>query len=248
MYSRIPKPELDSGILLPSEGRADGLFFSSLDHETSFYILRHGQSEGNATLTFQGLIDYPLDEVGANQAKAAGTWLKDKKVDAILCSPLSRASSTASIIATTCGGPEPILFSGLVEVDVGIFSGVSIERAKLEYPDIYRRFQYSSWDAVPEAEPSSRLYERAMMSWNRLRELAESGARTIVCVAHGGTIQWLIRSTFGVSTWLPLVPSSNCGISKYDVVPTSPGDPAFVQWSLINFKAPHVDKGIQPVF
>jgi broad specificity phosphatase PhoE len=241
-------PELDSGILATPDGRADGLFFSSLDQETSFYVLRHGQSEGNATLTFQGHIDYPLDEVGESQARAAGHWLADKKVDAILCSPLVRASSTASIIARICNVPDPISFPGLVEVDVGIFSGVSIERAKQEYPDIYRRFQYSSWDAVPEAEPSSRLYKRAMMSWLKLREMAGNGARTIVCVAHGGTIQWLIRSTFGVSTWLPLVPSSNCGISKYEVVPTSPGDPAFVQWSMINFKAPHVQTGIKPVF
>lgn len=226
----------------------DGCFFSPILRETAFYIVRHGQSEGNATLTFQGRLDYPLDAVGRGQAQGAAEWLAGKSVDAVVSSPQRRASSTAAIIAAACGLGEPLFLPSLVEVDVGIFSGIDWETARARYPEIFGEFRYRSWDAVPEAEHSRSMYARAVASWARMRDLAVGGARTIVCVSHGGLIQWLIRSTFGVRTWLPLIPSSNCGISRLDVEPTGPGLPAFIQWSLVNFEAPGVGPGVKPVF
>ena len=121
---------------------------------------------------------------------------------------------------------------------MGIFSGIDMETASALHPGVFGEFRHRSWDAVPGAEHSRSMYARAVASWIRMRELAEEGARTIVCVSHGGLIQWLIRSTFGVRTWLPLVPSSNCGISRLDLEPTGQGAPAFLQWSMINFLAP----------
>jgi broad specificity phosphatase PhoE len=226
---------------------ADGGFFASLDHPASFYIVRHGRSEGNATMTFQGRLDYPLDELGRGQAAAVADWFSGMKVDVVLTSPLARASETAAIIASALG-LTPIVVPSLVEVDVGIFSGISAGRAEAEHAEIFREFEYRSWDAVPGAEDSARMYSRAIASWKKMRELAEDGARRIVCVSHGGSMQWLIRSTFGVRSWLPLIPTSNCGISHYEVEPTSQGNPAFAQWSRINYAAPRVEPGSKPVF
>ena len=226
----------------------DGRFFGSISHDTTFYILRHGQSEGNATMTFQGRMDYPLDAKGIEQAHAAAAWLAEKHVDAIVTSPLRRASVTASVIAETCGLGDPVILPSLVEVDVGVFSGIDLQAARVRNPEVFNEFYYKSWDAVPEAESSDSMYARAVASWMRMRDLAEKGARTIVCVSHGGLIQWLIRSTFGVHSWLPLIPTSNCGISQFDVENISSGSPAFVQWSTINFRVPALDAGIKPVF
>jgi len=256
MYPRIELSGLDSGSsscgetdpFASTDIAADGKFFSSLPRDTTFYIVRHGQSEGNATLTFQGRLDYPLDARGLEQAKAAAAWLAEKKVDAVVSSPQRRASVTASIIAKACGRAEPLLLPSLVEVDVGIFSAIDMDTARLRYPEIFSEFRYRSWDAVPEAEHSPSMYRRAISSWMRMRDLAIEGAKTIVCVSHGGLIQWLIRSTFGVKTWLPLIPSSNCGISQFDVEPTGYDLPAFTQWPLINFRAPDVGVGIKPTF
>jgi hypothetical protein len=49
---------------------ADASFFSSIEHETHFYLVRHGESEGNARRTFQGRLDLPLAESGRGQARA----------------------------------------------------------------------------------------------------------------------------------------------------------------------------------
>ncbi len=226
----------------------DGSFFSALPHETRVYVMRHGQSEGNATFTLQGRLEYPLDELGLEQAKAAAAWLADKQVDAIVSSPQRRAAVTASTVAEACGLPEPEYLPSLVEVDVGLFQGLTMTEAGSRHPEIFGQFRYRSWDGVPGAEHSPAMYARAVASWARIRDLAIHGRRCIVCVSHGGLIQWLIRSTFGVKTWLPLIPTSNCGISQFDIEPTGQGLPAFVQWSRINFKAPSVSQGARPVF
>jgi len=237
----------DAGLAACVGTVVDGRFFSSILN-TTFYILRHGQSEGNATMTFQGRMDYPLDAKGLEQAHAAAAWLAGKSVDAIVASPLLRASKTASIIATACGLGDPLLLPSLVEVDVGIFSGIDMPTARAKNPEVFSEFHHRSWDAVPEAETSDSMYARAVASWIHMRKMAENGARTIVCVSHGGLIQWLIRSTFGARSWLPLLPCSNCGISRFDVETFAPGSPAFVQWSMINFMAPAVEAGAKPLF
>ena len=42
----------------------DASFFSALEAETSFLLIRHGQSEGNARNIMQGRLDLPLDGQG----------------------------------------------------------------------------------------------------------------------------------------------------------------------------------------
>ena len=252
MYSRleIPEPCAAPAALSPEDPFAeiaDGSFFASLDHPVSFCIVRHGRSEGNATMIFQGRLDYPLDAMGHRQAEAAAAWLSGNGADCVLTSPLKRAFDTASIIASAIGTTPLVLYS-LIEVDVGVFSGIPARQAEAEQAEIYRQFEYLSWDAVPGAENSRKMYCRAIASWKKMREVAEGGATTVVCVTHGGTMQWLLRSTFGARSWLPLFPTSNCGISQYDVEPTAAGKAAFVQWSRMNFAAPGVESGSRPVF
>jgi broad specificity phosphatase PhoE len=227
---------------------ADGRFFASIERPASVYVLRHGQSEGNATGTFQGKIDFVLDERGREQAKAAAAWLAGQSIDAIVASPQKRAAETASLIASACGIQEIGFLDSLVEVDVGVFGGLTFESSKIKYPDVFEEFQYLSWDAVPGAESSKDLYQRAIRSWAAIRDLAEQGFQKICCVSHGGLIQWLMRSTFGANSWLPLIPTSNCGISRFDIEPTGKGNPAFIQWGMINFKAPGSGREAKPVF
>lgn len=252
MYARYESEELEFLLGADFEASlsevADGSFFSALNHETNIYFLRHGQSEGNARMTYQGRLDYPLDETGIAQAQDAAQWFSDKAVDVLVSSPQKRASMTAQIIARECGLASVDFQPSLVEVDVGIFSGIDVETAKTTHPEIFQEFYHKSWDAVPGAESSKSMYSRAIASWKHLRDCAEQGARTIICVTHGGLIQWLVRATLGVHTWLPLIPSSNCGISQYVIQPIAVNKPAFVQWAMINFKAPSLRKEVKPVF
>lgn len=216
---------------------ADAAFFSTLEAETRFYIVRHGQSEANARSVVQGLRDFPLDASGRAQAAAVGAWLAGEGIAEVLCSPLSRAAETARIIARAAGLGEPRVEPTLVELDVGVFSGLSLEEARSRFPEAYADFESRSWDGVPGAESSALLYDRAMEAWSRLRERAASGSRALAVVSHGGFIQWLFRSTFGCRSWMPLLPTGNCCVFELLVAPTGGGRPAYLQWRRVNFQA-----------
>jgi broad specificity phosphatase PhoE len=250
MYPRFePKSVPDSSLIeaLQRE-QADGAFFSSLDHDMSVFALRHGQSEGNARNTYQGRLDYPLSAHGEEQARAAGEWLRQFSPDCIIASPMQRARRSAEIVADLVH-VDHIEFSDLlIEVDTGIFSGIDADTAARTYPALRDRFYMESWDAIPDAEPSQSMYGRAILAWRRIRELGMGGASRIVCMTHGGLLQWLMKSTLGVHRWLPLLPMSNCGISQYEIEIVKKNSPAFVQWTKINFHPPHAPEGPKPVF
>jgi broad specificity phosphatase PhoE len=228
------------------ESAADSIFFSPLRAETHFYIVRHGQSEGNAKRIFQGLLDLSLVDEGREQARSAGAWLAAQGVQAVFASPLLRAAETGRIIADACGAP--LRFDEtLRELDTGVFSGLGFEESRFRYPEAYSGFKWRSWDAVPGSEKADVLYERAMRAWTFLRDgavalesehdrLSSGDPVKIVAVSHGGFIQWLLRSTFGCLSWMPLVSTANCGIFELFVDPTEAG-PAYVQWRRMNFVA-----------
>jgi broad specificity phosphatase PhoE len=231
---------------------ADAAFFSCLPAPVRFYIIRHGQSEANARKIVQGRRDFPLDDSGRLQAAALGSWLAPTGIETILSSPLKRASETAAILALALGLPDPVILDNLAEIDVGSFSGLSLDEARIRFPEIHAEFERSSWEGVPDAERAADLYERAMDVWKVLRERALAGASRVACVTHGGLIQWLFRATFGWRAWMPLVPTWNCGVFELLVEPVAAGAGkpagARVYWERINFQAPSPVEGIAPVF
>ncbi|KAF0293969.1 Fructose-2,6-bisphosphatase TIGAR [Amphibalanus amphitrite] len=64
-------------------------------------LVRHGQSEGNKQGVIQGQSDYPLSELGVQQAQTLRAHLDSRGVsfDAVYSSDLSRARQTADIVA-----------------------------------------------------------------------------------------------------------------------------------------------------
>jgi broad specificity phosphatase PhoE len=232
---------------------AGSSFFASLERETRFYIIRHGQSEGNARRIFQGRLDLPLDEAGRAQARDLGLWLAREGIDALVSSSLSRAAETADIVARACG-VEAVRDESFAELELGIFTGLGFEESRKMHPKVFADFLGRSWEAVPGAEKAELLYLRAMKGWSVLRDRALAGAGSIACVSHGGFIQWLVRSTFGGRAWMPLLTTANCGVFELIAGPRAGGS-AYLQWKLLNFQAPPdasasrgIDEGVKPMF
>ena len=80
--------------------------FDILDYKepvTKIYFVRHGQTKANKNGLIFGQWDLPLNQTGIKQAKKTAEKLakiaRKEKIDAILCSPLTRTKQTASIIA-----------------------------------------------------------------------------------------------------------------------------------------------------
>lgn len=219
--------------------------FSDLRNPTRFTFVRHGESVANSQRVIQGHANSQLSESGREHARAAAAWLAEQKVDIVFSSPLDRSRETAEIIAGGIRVPDPTVMDDLKELDTGSFSGLSLSQASTDDPDLYSRFRIHSWDAVPGAESRASLLNRARTVWDTLIDCANDGRRHIVCVSHGGMLQWLIKSTFPSPDhrWMPVFRMANCGISVLTAESTSadhdgdlPDGTGFVAyWDLINY-------------
>jgi len=221
-------------------------FFSSLKTPVNFYLLRHGQSEGNAGKVMQGREEFPLSEEGRLQAAARGRCLKtilaasgNTGKTLLFSSPLSRARETAEIIARETSVSAPLCRNELLEMSLGIWSGKIFDQVRKEDAALWDNFAVRSWDAIPGAESSSALYERALLAWAMMRDAAiEQKADKVIAISHGGLLQWLIKTTMQNRSWFPLFPTSNCGLSKLFVEPRGQG--VYLFWEEINSPVPSI--------
>ena len=220
-------------------------FFCGLKNTLNFYIIRHGQSEGNAAKILQGRGEYPLSSEGRLQAAARSQLFKTALTGAALgktlffSSPQLRAKETTEIIVKANPG-EPVYLDELMEMSLGVWAGKTWDEVKNDDPSLWSAFAARSWDAIPDAESSSELYDRSMRVWAILRDAAiNSDAENIIVVTHGGLIQWLIKSTFQCRSWFPLLPISNCGQFKLNVKPHSTEKSAYLCWEEIDSTLPN---------
>ena len=106
------------------------------------YFIRHGQTNDNSLGIRQGSeIDSDLNELGRQQAKKSGKYLKkyrikDKNFDCIISSPMKRAIETAEIIGKELKITKKIeVFDELIELRRGKMSGLAEDnkyRKKIE--------------------------------------------------------------------------------------------------------------------
>lgn len=146
-------------------------------------LVRHGQSEGNATGVVQGHTDFGLSELGVRQARATAGRLTELPVDRILTSPLTRAAETARIIAGERGieiEREP----ALLEYDIGEASGLTGPQIRERFPDVLDAFARGERPVFPGEEGRDVFHTRLGGLLERLKMEDE----TVVAVAHGGVV------------------------------------------------------------
>jgi probable phosphoglycerate mutase len=149
---------------------------------TRFLLVRHGQSEWNASGRWQGQADPPLTDLGRLQAvhAAAGIGM----VDAIYASTLDRAAETAAIISAELGVGPVLVDEALRERDAGEFSGLTRAEIDDRYPGYL-----ANGKRPPGWEPDDELVARASAV---LRGIAtEVGDGDVLVVTHGGVVMAL---------------------------------------------------------
>src|SRR5215831_17829594 len=106
---------------------------------TTILVVRHGESEGNAERRFGGHGPTPLSERGRAQARALGRVLANEPPpDAVYSSDLPRAVETAAIVMATGGrGGTVIETPALRERSVGVFTDMTFDEARTQFPDAY---------------------------------------------------------------------------------------------------------------
>jgi broad specificity phosphatase PhoE len=163
---------------------------------TTIVLVRHGETDWNRERRFQGHADVSLNEAGRRQARALADELADESFAAAYSSPLRRALETAAIIAERL----EITFEasdGLMEVDVGSWSGLTTTEVEQRFPDGFARWVETRADGWTDGETYDELGVRVVAD---LHEIARRhpGER-VLAVTHGGAIRSVLAVIAGVS-------------------------------------------------
>lgn len=164
-------------------------------HErTRLLVVRHGQSEWNASGRWQGHADAPLDRTGELQAAEAAEVLG--AFDAIWSSDLGRAHRTAQIIAALHGVGPVVVDARLRETDVGPWEGLTHQEVEQGWPG------YLAERRRPDGfEPYEHAAARVMAALADIAT-AHAGGEVLV-VSHGGVIRATRRAVGAEAPHLP---------------------------------------------
>ncbi len=141
---------------------------------TTFYFVRHGESEANAAGRFAGRSDSPLTERGRRQAEVVADTLADTKFDRIVATPLHRSLDTAKVIAKRMGMPVEIE-RDLIEIDVGDKTGAAWDEVAA-LPD-WRDDGFVAW---PNGETLDQVLARSLQTLRRLARETPGGTVLVV--------------------------------------------------------------------
>lgn len=161
------------------------------------YLVRHGETDGNAQQWYQGSTDVPLNARGIVQAKYLGDFLKDEQFTAVYSSDLLRAEKTAELVAAPHRLPVTT-YAELREINFGEWEGHTYNEIIEQWPGEIETFYES--DGTMRArggESFAEVEERAM---TKIRDiLANHGdGDTVLVVSHGATIRCLIFGLLGL--------------------------------------------------
>jgi probable phosphoglycerate mutase len=174
------------------------------------YLVRHGQSHVNlADLTVEHR-DEPLTDLGQEQARRAGEWIRDHlQITDFVASTVARTRQTAEIIGEAIGKP-PHLTDGLREVGTCRADGTPIPGAELEpfTPEVWGTLDpYTPVTATGESWMQFRsrvgaFLETLVPTMRRGRpEEPEPDPRRVLAVAHGGVIEAVFEYVFEKGPW-----------------------------------------------
>ena len=154
----------------------------------ALYFIRHGQTDYNAELRFQGRADIPLNCVGRQQALRLRQFFRSESIslNKLVSSPLSRAVETAQIIADS--QIETVIEPDFIEIDLGQYDGRLEHELKASAgSDAYDLWRDSCFTiAAPEGESMDDARRRVRTTTEKIR--IQSLDSNIGIVAHQGVL------------------------------------------------------------
>ncbi len=155
-------------------------------------MLRHGQTDYNATNRMQGQLDTDLSDLGRNQAVAAAEVLAKRQPLLIVSSDLRRALDTAVALGERSGLPVEV-DTRLRETHLGDWQDLNHVEVDAKWPGARLAWRNDATWAPHGGESRIDVAERGMPLVRELiADQTEWGTdepeRPVVLVAHGGLI------------------------------------------------------------
>ncbi len=157
---------------------------------TSFWLVRHGDTQ--ATESGRLYTDYqaPLTEKGKRQAESLASYFAQEKPDVLVSSPSVRVFATAQIISQSIG-IEAGKISGLNEWHVGDWEGRTYLDLKKSEPELYQAW---SKDPIHNAPPNGEsIIDLSKRACDHLKQLiAKYQGKHVLLVTHAGIIRSIL--------------------------------------------------------
>jgi len=151
--------------------------------ETRVYLVRHGETDWNRERRLQGTVDIPLNDAGVAQARQLAGYFATLPIAEVACSPLSRASATATIVADACACPRHVDWR-LREIDHGSWTGLTLPDIGRRSPDLVEREQLRP--RAFDVSGGERLADvHARVSGVLVDLVSRHAGRSVLVVGHG---------------------------------------------------------------
>jgi 2,3-bisphosphoglycerate-dependent phosphoglycerate mutase len=190
-----------------------------MPNPTRLYLVRHGQSAGNAEGRFGGHGPTPLSELGIEQAERTAKLLAKEGVNVIYSSDLMRAVQTAEPLAKLID-KEVIATPDFRERHVGVLEGLTFDESKDAHPkDYYALVNRNINHVISGGESYRHLLRRAVRKLDEV--LRTHPGERIAVFSHTGAICYLTLQLLGAihrgTTQTPWLITSNCGINRFEI-------------------------------
>jgi len=162
-------------------------------------LVRHGQSEWNAKNLFTGWRDVKLSAKGEQEAKRAGEWLAEQKIqfDHAFTSALIRAQDSCMLILRAMHQEHiPITKTqALNERDYGLLSGMDKDEARAQFgADQVHQWRRSYTTRPPQGESLEDTAKRVLPYYEQhIAPLWHEG-KSILVAAHGNSLRALVMA------------------------------------------------------
>lgn len=188
----------------------------------TLYIMRHGQTLFNVLHKIQGWCDSPLTDLGIQQAKTAGKYFTDNRInfDAAYCSTAERSSDTLELVTSM---PYTRL-KGLRELSFGKFEGEPEFLHPKSDPVKHFGDYYVQFGGEDDFVAQKRVNDTLTKIMN------QDNNQTVLAVSHAGAIMMFS------DLWTDIQAIKDSGFSNCSILKFTFENNKFSFEKIINFK------------
>ncbi|MBV9214611.1 MAG: histidine phosphatase family protein [Acidobacteria bacterium] len=191
----------------------------AMPQPTRLYLIRHGQSAGNAEGRFGGHGPTPLSTLGKRQADLTAKALAKEGITALYSSDLLRAIQSAEPLAKLLK-LDIRVSDAFRERDVGVLEGLTFDESRANHPNDYYALVNRTVDHVISGGESYRHLLRRITT--KLQNvLRDHQGEKIAIYTHTGAICFMTLHLLGAigrdTKQTPWLITSNCGINRFEL-------------------------------
>ena len=163
---------------------------------TRIFLVRHGETEWNKSLRYQGHRDISLSDTGRRQAEKIAARLSTERIDAAYSSDLSRALETAKAISSFHNLNVNIV-TELKETNFGRWEGLTYKEIDEQFHEVMNGWRTNPMETkIPGGESLGEVAQRCHAGMEKI--IRENPGKNVLVVAHGGIIRIIAATALGM--------------------------------------------------